>query len=265
MLQSKETPMNTRHSCRSLRNKGASIAFAGGLLLAPLAQAAVCEATSGASPPVVVELYTSEGCSSCPPADRWLSTLNDQPDILPLAFHVNYWNHLGWQDRFATPATTQRQHQVRAVQKGKYVYTPQVVLNGQDHRDWRGETPATLGKGAQTNRASAPSLKLVREGSLVTAAVGAVSGAASLAGYWAVLQDGLVSKVTRGENAGETLTHDHVVSLYQPVPAWSASEPQRLQLSLPEGPQFDALRVAFVVTRADGVQPLQGLVLHCPG
>ncbi|AOW12605.1 hypothetical protein LPB72_16335 [Hydrogenophaga crassostreae] len=240
------------------------MALAAGLLLAPLAQAAVCEATSGAKPPMVVELYTSEGCSSCPPADLWLSTLNDQPGILPLAFHVNYWNHLGWQDRFATPATTQRQHQVRAVQKGKYVYTPQVVLNGQDHRGWRGETPATLLMAVQTNQASTPSLKLVREGRRVTAAVGAIGGASTLAGYWAVLQDGLVSQVTRGENAGETLTHDHVVSLYQPVSAWTASEPRRLQLDLPEGPQFDALRVAFVVTRPGLVQPVQGVVLQCP-
>ncbi len=223
-----------------------------------------CQAQSGAQPPAIVELYTSEGCSSCPPADRWLSTLNDQPNILPLAFHVNYWNHLGWQDRFATPATTQRQHQVRAVQNGKYVYTPQVVLNGQDHRSWRSETPTALNKAAPANKGPAPTLRLTREGSRVTATVGAVSGTHSLAGYWAVLQDGLVSKVTRGENAGETLNHDHVVSLYQPVSPWPATFPQQLQLSLPEGPQFEALRVAFVVTQPNLVQPVQGVVLHCP-
>ena len=97
----------------------------------------------------------------------------------------------------------------------------------------------------------------------MTATVGASSGASTLAGYWAVLQDGLVSQVTRGENAGETLKHDHVVSLYQPVAPWPGDTSRRLQLSLPEGPQFEALRVAFVVTQADLVQPVQGAVLAC--
>ncbi|MEX1167831.1 MAG: DUF1223 domain-containing protein, partial [Hydrogenophaga sp.] len=187
-----------------------------------------CEAQSGAQPPVVVELYTSEGCSSCPPADRWLSTLKEQAGLLPLAFHVNYWNHLGWQDRFATPATTQRQHQVRAFQNGRYVYTPQVVLHGKDHRNWHGQKASDLRQPTQAGKAPAPTLQLRREGGQVTATVGAVTSMPQLAGYWAVLQDGLVSKVTRGENAGETLTHDHVVSLYQPVPPWSAQKPQQL-------------------------------------
>lgn len=237
----------------------------GTLLNAHAASSTVCETQSGAKPPVVVELYTSEGCSSCPPADRWLSALNNQPNVLPLAFHVNYWDRLGWQDRFATPATTERQHQVRAVQNGKYVYTPQVVLNGQDHRGWFNQFPTNVAKAASPSSVSAPTLKLSRTGNKVTALVGAAVGAPTLAGYWAVLQDGLSSKVTRGENAGETLTHDHVVSLYQPVPAWSARQPQQLELSLPEGPQFDALRVAFVVTQTDLVQPVQGAVLKCPG
>jgi hypothetical protein len=223
-----------------------------------------CEATSGATPPVVVELYTSEGCSSCPPADRWLSSLNDAPGLLPLAFHVNYWDRLGWQDRFATPATTQRQHQVRAVHNGKYVYTPQILLNGKDHKGWFRQSPSEVGQSARPAPSAVPSLKLRREGNNVTATVGASTSAPSLAGYWAVLQDGLSSKVTRGENAGETLTHDHVVSLYQPVAAWSAGQPRQWHLSLPAGPQFEALRVAFVVTLPDLVQPVQGLALRCP-
>ena len=237
---------------------------AAALSSAQAASSTPCEVQAGAKPPVVVELYTSEGCSSCPPADRWLSTLNDQTNILPLAFHVNYWDRLGWQDRFATPATTQRQHAVRAALNGQYVYTPQVVLNGQDHKGWFRQSPEALSTSASPAVPNAPTLKLNREGNKVTANVGAFAGAPSLAGYWAVLQDGLTSKVTRGENAGETLTHDHVVSLYQPVPAWKARQPQQLLLTLPEGPQFEALRVAFVVTQANLVQPVQGAVLRCP-
>ena len=70
----------------------------------------VCQASSAATAPTIVELYTSEGCSSCPPADRWLSTLKGRDELLPLAFHVGYWNRLGWVDRFATQDTTDRQY-----------------------------------------------------------------------------------------------------------------------------------------------------------
>ncbi|MBN8509702.1 MAG: DUF1223 domain-containing protein [Burkholderiales bacterium] len=101
----------------------------------PLPAAAVtCERSAAARPPLVVELYTSEGCSSCPPADRWLSTLKGREDVLPLAFHVGYWDRLGWVDRFATQATTARQYALARALGASNVYTPQVVVQG---RDWR--------------------------------------------------------------------------------------------------------------------------------
>ena len=120
-----------------------AIAAVAATLPATAAVAAVCEARSGARPPAVVELYTSEGCSSCPPADRWLSTLKSGDQVLALSFHVNYWNHLGWRDPFATPETTARQYRLKEALGGKYVYTPQVVLNGLDHRQWRGQNAAS--------------------------------------------------------------------------------------------------------------------------
>jgi hypothetical protein len=113
--------------------------------LAP-AQAATCTARSSDVPPAIVELYTSEGCSSCPPADRWLSALKGRSDVLALAFHVNYWDRLGWPDRFATAAITERQHALQRAWGAPYVYTPQVVLNGRDLRAWSGAAlprPAT--------------------------------------------------------------------------------------------------------------------------
>ena len=235
------------------------------LIAAPSWAASTCQAQSGARAPTVVELYTSEGCSSCPPADRWLSSLNNRPDVLPMAFHVNYWDRLGWQDRFATPATTARQQLVREVLNGRYVYTPQVLLNGRDERQWSKHAPARLAQAASASSSPPPVLTLQRTGRLVTATVGATTSRPALAGYWVVLQDGLSNRVTRGENAVETLKHDHVVSLYQPVAGWAADQPQILQLNLPQGPEFDALRVAFVVTLPDLVQPVQALSLRCPG
>lgn len=216
-------------------------------------QAASCAAPSQASPPAVVELYTSEGCSSCPPADRWLSSLKGRSDVLALAFHVNYWDRLGWPDRFANTATTERQHQLQRASGAPYVYTPQVLLNGRDLRNWRGAVLPRLPAGAVA-------LTLVREGATVRASV---SGTASqrLAGYWAVLEDGHRSRVKAGENAGETLAHDHVVTLYRPVPAWGGGT-QQLVLDLPPAGSASR-RVAFVVTDASGATPLQALVLAC--
>lgn len=236
-------------------------ALAGVLLTSGSVVAQTCEVRSGPRPPAVVELYTSESCSSCPPADRWLSTLKTQDKVLALSFHVNYWNHLGWRDPFATPETTARQYRLKEALRGKYVYTPQVVLNGRDHREWPGQSAGSL---AGLPAAAAPALRLSRQGTLVTAQIEATPGtgtAGELAGYWAVLKDGLESKVTRGENAGENLRHDHVVSLYQPVAPWSAAQGGSARLTLPAG---STQRVAFVVTNAGLTQPVQALVLQCP-
>jgi hypothetical protein len=214
-----------------------------------------CSAASGAQPPAVVELYTSEGCSSCPPADRWLSSLAGRSDVLALAFHVNYWDRLGWPDRFATAAITERQHRLQRASGAPYVYTPQVLLNGQDLRGWANAALPRL-------PASTVSLRLVRDGDTVSAHVGAAPSA--MAGYWAVLEDGHVSRVKAGENSGATLRHDHVVTLYRPLPAWPAAGAQHFRLELPAAAAaLPRRRVAFVVTDAAGTRPLQALLLAC--
>ena len=218
-----------------------------------LAAAQACERTAGTRPPQVVELYTSEGCSSCPPADRWLSTLKGRDDLLPLAFHVGYWNQLGWADRFATQDTTDRQYALARELGASNVYTPQVVAQGRDWRRW----PALPSAAAVS---PAPmSLKLVRDGERVVAEVGAAPG--RWAGYWAVLEDGHRSRVTAGENRGETLVHDHVVRLYQPVGEWQGV--QTFTLALPPADPAHPRRVAFVVTGAGDPRPVQALSLGC--
>jgi hypothetical protein len=217
-----------------------------------------CQVVAGAVAPTVVELYTSEGCSSCPPADQWLSTLKGRADVLPLAFHVNYWDRLGWVDRYASAEGTERQVQLGRAVGGGGVYTPQVVAAGRDWRDWP-RLPAA---------AATPSpvaLTLAREGDTVTAQIDAkAAGAARLAGYWAVTEDQHVSKVRAGENAGETLRHDAVVRLYKPVPAWAAASPQKLQLQVSRGEPAYPRRVVFVVTDAQTQRPLQAVALSCP-
>ena len=217
-----------------------------------------CQAQSAAEPPAVVELFTSEGCSSCPPADQWLSRIEPGGGVIALAFHVNYWNHLGWKDRFATPATTARQYAVKAASGAPYVYTPQVVLNGKDFRNWRGVAPDRL---PRIVARAAPSLQLRREGDQVSAHIGASAAAGEFAGYWAVLEDGQVNRVTAGENTGSTLRHDHVVSFYQPVEGWDAKKDRQLSMRLPASNAGQ--RVAFVVIDSRLTTPVQALVLAC--
>ena len=225
------------------------------LSLGPAAAAPSCQASHSTNAPTVVELYTSEGCSSCPPADQWLSTLKGKPDVLALAFHVNYWDRLGWPDRFASAEATNRQHELAQRAGSRQVYTPQVVVNGRDWRVWPKLPGAT---------ASPVSLTLTREGDTVTAQVSAMrSAAAQLSGYWAVLEDQHLSKVRAGENAGETLRHDHVVRLYKPVPVWAAAQGASMQLSVSRGVPEHPRRVVFVVIDGATLRPLQAVALAC--
>jgi hypothetical protein len=218
-----------------------------------LAAAQTCERTASARPPLVVELYTSEGCSSCPPADRWLSTLKGRDEVLPLAFHVGYWNRLGWADRFATQETTDRQYALARAMGAPNVYTPQVLAQGRDWRRWPALPP--IGSVARAPM----SLKLQRKDARVVAEVGA--GAGLWTGYWAVLEDGHRSRVSAGENRGETLAHDHVVRLYRPVGPWQGE--QTFTLDLPPANPAHPRRVAFVIAGAGDLRPVQALSLGC--
>jgi hypothetical protein len=233
------------------------------LALAPTwAAAQSCTAKSGPTPPTVVELYTSEGCSSCPPADKWLSTLKGKPEVLALAFHVNYWDRLGWVDRFASPEFTSRQYDLAHASGSAQVYTPQVLAAGRDWRDWP-RLPKPTGD-------SPVQVSLVRDGDKVTAQVsttthspkpGTGGQAGWLTGYWAVLEDGHQSKVRAGENSGETLNHDHVVRLYKPVAKWLASDGTSTQLQVSRGVPEHPRRVVFVVTDTNNQRPLQAVSL----
>jgi hypothetical protein len=215
-----------------------------------------CETQSGPSVPLVVELYTSEGCNSCPPADHWLSGLKGRRDVVALAFHVDYWDRLGWVDRFADAAYTQRQVEQQRLGGGGFVYTPQVLVDGRDWRRWP-QLPAAT-------RASVVELRLARDGERVRAQVMPLAGApAQLAGYWVATEDGHVSQVKAGENAGVMLRHDDVVRSYQPVGAFSGA--RELSFASPAaGEGQRPRRVTLVVTDGRGV-PLQAASLTCGG
>src|ERR1700681_2545943 len=124
----------------AMRATLAIVASAAVLSLVSLAAHAACEAKSPAHAVALVELYTSEGCDSCPPADRWLSQIDDARDahrVVALALHVDYWDRLGWKDRFASATYTERQREQTRRQGAAFVYTPQVLLDGRDFQEWR--------------------------------------------------------------------------------------------------------------------------------
>ena len=179
----------------------------------------------------VVELYTSEGCNSCPPADRWISTLKADPAVVALAFHVDYWDRLGWKDRFSSAAFTERQAAQQAVNGARFSYTPQVVVDGRDRKEW-----PSLAAPIAEHAAAPVELTLAREGEHVTATVVARARAPKrLAAYWAVTEQNHVSSVKAGENQGVTLHHDFVVRDYRPVAAWASSPdaPRSIAFDLP--------------------------------
>jgi hypothetical protein len=238
---------------------GATMSFAE----QPLGSSA-CSARSTDLVKPVVELYTSEGCNSCPPADRWLSSLVPQADVVALAFHVDYWDRLGWKDRFASPVYTQRQAQEQQRNGARFSYTPQVVVNGVDRKDWPAVASPALAKARPVAKVE---LALQRDGERFTAQIRSAAGAPQrLAAYWAVTEQGHITAVNAGENEGATLKHDFVVREYQPLPAWVAKAEAASKLHFtpaPSTPPGHARQVNFVVVDADTGRPLQALKLGC--
>jgi hypothetical protein len=184
----------------------------------PVAAVAACEVRSGPKTAALVELYTSEGCSSCPPADRQLSRLREALDpaaeAVPLALHVGYWDYIGWKDPFAQEAFGNRQSWLVHANGQRTVYTPQFFVSGTELRSSR----ATLRDAVRrVNGMPAAAAIRVRASFAPTGALALDAEATAPAGtdpavlYLAVAENGLVSRVTRGENGGATLSHDHVV------------------------------------------------------
>ena len=254
------------YASTTARNRAAVLALA--CLTATAATttqaAGTCNARSAATITPVVELYTSEGCSSCPPADLWLSRLKAEPNVVALAFHVDYWDRLGWKDRFASPAYTQRQSQTQASSGARFSYTPQVLFDGADRPDW----PSLSVAGSKRNRSAAPvDVTLTRDGAHFSASIKALPGAPMrLAAYWAVTEQGHVSAVKAGENSGVTLKHDYVVREYRPVAAWQASADAPVALQFDAAAPADAQyprEVNLVVVNADTGRPVQALKIGC--
>ena len=245
------------------------------LLAAPLAVAgAACDAHSGPRIAALVELYTSEGCSSCPPADRQLSqlahVLDASAEAVPLALHVGYWDRLGWADRFAQDGFAQRQAWLAQANRQRTVYTPEFFVAGAEIRSWRRSLRDVVHDvNARPASAAIRVHAVVSSGNVITldAAATAPADKASTALYLAVAENGLVSEVKAGENKDATLKHDHVVRAWLgPFRLTGGKVQVRREIALPADWQRDRLEaIAFVQDEQSGAV-LQALrTTPCPG
>jgi hypothetical protein len=194
--------------------------------------------------PVVVELFTSQGCSSCPPANAYLNELSRGRDVLALAFHVTYWDRLGWKDPFSLPAATDRQG-VYGRRFGDGSYTPEIVVDGA--ASMVGSDRGAVGpaiENAKRAGSTAAAVKVIRNGEQVSIEVGAGSGNGR------VLLIGFdhehTTAIARGENGGRTLTEANVVRSFRSVGQWSGGA-LHLNERFPEGQD-----VAVVLEAPDG-------------
>jgi hypothetical protein len=209
------------------------IALFGGSPL--LSAAETLNLSSGEQATPVLELYTSQGCSSCPPAEQWLSTLTRTPQlwssVIPLAFHVDYWDGLGWADAFANPSYSSRQRAYEQFGGSRSVYTPEFMVAGNEWRGWFSGEELRL-----PNTPKVGKLNLQMRGDQVHLSFAAAANTpVGLTAHVARLGFGLQSKVASGENAGKTLQHDFVVLTLQQVSASSNNQWQTQLQADPRG------------------------------
>lgn len=239
-----------------------------------------CNATSAGNVVPLVELYTAEGCSDCPPADAWLGKLaadGDPGQVVPLALHVDYWNELGWLDPFADKAYTQRQNFRIKLAKKKTRFTPQVMVGRETGVDWRdaSEVRRVLSRVRKQAAEVDLALEARRNGNDLAVSVKAVPRAGRETSetpdllWLALYQDGLVSKISDGENKGRTLHHDRVARTLQgPWGLGQAPVDGKVELKLPAGAALDKLGlVLFAESSADGagLQALELPLAACEG
>jgi len=207
---------------------------------------------SSARQVTLIELYTSEGCSSCPPADRWLSTFRNDAHlwraVVPVAFHVDYWNGLGWRDRFSESRFSKRQQNYKDHGHLSFVYTPGVLSNGREWRGWR--------HGSLLSRAGQVGLlrAVIQETTAKVDFEPIQRYRSPLVLNIAILGFGLSSRVEAGENEGKLLTHDFVVLDFRkdrPAPGGG------IHWEVHDLPTNDGQGIALWVSEADDPTPIQ--------
>jgi hypothetical protein len=206
-----------------------------GLLLGLVPAAAAFAQDSAGHSPVVVELFTSQGCSSCPPADAMMAELAARDDVIALSLHVDYWNYLGWEDTFSQAAFTERQYAYGRAAGSTVVYTPQLIVGGQERV--MGARAMELADRIAAHRAAPDPVALdvvpgAAEGRFVIEArwIGSAPASAMLVQLVAYSPSEVVD-ISRGENAGRVMTYHNVVRRWLAIAEWDGSEPFRADIA----------------------------------
>ena len=170
--------------------------------------------------PVVVELFTSQGCSYCPPADAYLNELAKQPNVIALAWHVDYWDYIGWKDSFANPAFTERQRAYAHAQKQRMIYTPQLIINGVENMMGKiyDEVSASIRK--VTVQKAVMKLSSSRAGAAYTVTLSASHRHGTYDVQLVRVSPINIVKILGGENAGKTVTYVNVVTDLRSLGSW---------------------------------------------
>jgi hypothetical protein len=227
-----------------------------------------CTATSPAHQVALVELFTSQGCSSCPPADRWLGQLaarTPRNRVVPIALHVDYWDYIGWKDPYARSEFTARQRALAVANGSRTVYTPGVFIQSQEFPPWAqadrfDEAVRIITSAAAAVRVTLSATIAAGEVQVQTSAV-AQASAREPRLRLALVESGLATRVRAGENRGETLTNDRVVRAWVgPLPLQSTLQ----RIPLPAGTDPGRLAVVAIVEDASG-RVLQALDLTLHG
>ncbi len=240
-----------------------SVSIALLLLAIPPAQAQTTVIKSNPFQTPVLELYTSEGCSSCPPADRWLSEViklsRQELDVLSLAFHVDYWDYIGWKDPFASPQYTSRQRMLARANRQNSIYTPEFLLNGIETRGSRN----IINKIRQANQSKSPiqlELKVDKQPKVIRLQLNNVNTANDILNVeFVIFEDNLSSQVDAGENTGNRLNHQHVVRYLSPE--LNLTPQLNYQIEIKDEWNTQNLGIAAIVTSRDNVV-IQSLYTH---
>ena len=196
-----------------------------------------------AGPPVVVELYTSQGCSSCPPADVFMERLAADPGVIALSLHVDYWDYIGWADSFARPQFTERQKAYARAAGSRMIYTPQIVVGGLDQVE--GSQPELVAALVQKHQAEAVPVALAVERSgerLVVKAETAVPLAGPARVQLVRYRPEQTVTIERGENAGKTVTYRNIVTSWTVLGEWDGVAPFAAEAEI-AGPERTAVIV----------------------
>lgn len=207
-------------------------------------------ATAGET--VVVELFTSQGCSSCPPADRILGELSERDDIIALAFHVDYWDYLGWKDKFASPQNTRRQRNYARAKGERTIYTPQMIIGGTD--PVVGSKSMKVGQLVQKHaeKKMPVHVRLTRNGNTVRIASASRSPVGKAIIQLVTFSPKSKVEVKRGENAGKTFVYHNIVRSLDVIGTWDGTGTHEATVQVPAG-----LSIAVLVQQR-GFGPILG-------